>query len=132
MSRPLRAWLRRLLVLAVLGALVGGAVLIVRSCRRPRDIGGLYEQLRITRRSLFLSERDDRARVLAEIENAGPQTVPAVRVIAELKARNGTLQGSDSIVLEDLAPEERRTFSVEVDYRGRVKSIDFRFAPPAD
>ncbi len=130
MSRALTIWLRRLLTLTVLGGLLLGVVMLVRRCGPPATEPELYAQLRITRRNLHLSNREDKARVLAEIRNAGPKLVPAVEVTARLLSRRGEERGARSVVLEHLAPDEKRVFSLVIDFHGKVKSVDFSFAPP--
>jgi hypothetical protein len=77
---------------------------------------------------VYRCDVDDRAglvRVVGEVVNAGPTTVPRLEVRAVLLGTSGETRGENlSPLLEDLAPGEKREFGVNVRSHGGVSRVD--------
>ena len=78
---------------------------------------------------------DDKAsgvvRVVAEIVNRGPTTVPQVEVKAVLLSTSGEARGENtSPIIRDLAPGETRQFGLNIKSHGGVSRVELTWQVP--
>jgi hypothetical protein len=99
-------------------------------CRSPGARYGSPDQLRETRLRFTSDEDGESCYIVAEVENAGELPVKAARVAAILRSSRGKELGINYYPLENVAPGEKRVFSMKVTAHGRFSHVELAFHGP--
>lgn len=117
-SRSTCTWLALTCLLAWLAA----------GCR-PQAAGDLQELVIANRRFVIDSDRNV-VRVYGRLENTGEHRFRQVEVRAFLKSTGGNRRGENMIILENIAPREKRTFALSITSHSRVNDVILEIRQP--
>lgn len=110
--------------LALAGLLAGFAA----GCRQ--QTAGDLQHLVIANRRFVIDADRNVVRVYGRLENTGDHRFRQVEVRALLKSPGGNRRGENLVVLENIAPHEKRTFSLSITSHSRVNDVILEIRQP--
>jgi hypothetical protein len=125
MSIHLTACSRSTCACLALACLLAG---VAAGCRQ-QAAGDLQELVIANRRFVIDTDRNV-VRVYGRLENIGDHRFRQVEVRAFLKSTGGNRRGENLIVLENIAPREKRTFSLSITSHSRVNDVILEIRQP--
>lgn len=127
MSSPSgRGSLVSLLLLSLLGL---SSLVPLVGCRAGAGKGDLKD-LFISNRRYTIDETRGLVRVYGRLENTGRGRFGQVEVHAVLRSATGDKRGENSVILQNIQPQEKRTFSLTVTSHARAKDVFLEIRKP--
>ncbi len=115
---------------AILLAIVAG--LVVAGGCVGRGGAGKASDVFVHRYRYNIDEEHNLVRVFGELENRGQYPVQAVVVKAIIRNRSYSKTGENIVVVKNIKPRERRTFSLTVTSHGGASTVECQVMEPSD
>lgn len=91
---------------------------------------GKIEDLFVSNERHVVDEEGGTVRVYGEVQNGGQGRVRQAAVYVILRSAGGETRGENNLILENIQPQEKRLFSLDVHSHGRVADVDVEVRKP--
>ena len=110
-----------LIALATLVTLCGG-------CKRHN--GGKMSDLFISDQRYVIDDKREIVHVYGRLDNAGTGRFRQVEIGVALTSKSGGSRGENNVILQNIQPQEKRLFAVDVTSHGRVSGVELKIREP--
>ncbi len=101
---------------------VGLLTVLGLACSRTPP--GSVDDLFVTNKRFNIDNEAGVVRVYARVENTGKGIVREAKMEATLRSADGSKRGANNVILKDIAPGEKRDFSIIVTSHSQAADVD--------